>query len=234
MEKVLHHAEDRGRGDHGWLTTRYSFSFADWYEPERMGFGALRVLNDDRIAEGAGFPPHGHTDMEIITIVTEGAVAHKDSTGTDGVVRAGEVQVMSAGTGVVHSEFNASHDEPLELFQIWIEPAEKGGAPRYDQRAFAMPNAGEMRSLVGPMDAKDTLGIRQNAYISRARIDPAHGVRYALHGKGKGAYVFCIEGSLTADGVRLGKRDALGITDASAVAIASDSEADVLIIEVPA
>ncbi len=126
MQITVHKAEERGAGEHGWLSTRYSFSFSSWFNPERMGFGALRVLNDDRIAAGAGFPPHSHKDMEIITIVMEGSVAHKDSTGSEGVVRAGEVQVMSAGSGVVHSEFNASETEPLTLFQLWIETASTG------------------------------------------------------------------------------------------------------------
>ena len=233
MKKILHHAQARGRGDHGWLQSRFSFSFADWYEPSRMRFGALRVLNDDQIAAGSGFPPHGHRDMEIITIVTNGAVAHKDSTGSDGVVGKGEVQVMSAGTGVVHSEFNASTEEPLELFQIWIEPAEKGGLPRYDQKGFKSPESGEIVPLVGPMNEKGTLGIRQDAYLSRARLDAAHPISYALHDAAHGVYAFVISGRAEIDSVQLSARDALGITGATSFEMKTSGEADVLLIEVP-
>lgn len=233
MGKVLHHAEDRGRGDHGWLQSRFSFSFADWYEPARMGFGALRVLNDDRIAEDSGFPPHGHRDMEIITLVTSGAVAHKDSTGSDGIVRDGEVQVMSAGTGVVHSEFNASSTEPLELFQIWIEPREKGGVPSYDQKKFELPESGKIVPLVGPMNGGGALGIRQHAYLSRARLDAMRPVSYELHDEAHGVYAFVISGTVEIDGVRLSARDALGITEAESFEMKTPAEADVLLIEVP-
>src|SRR3989344_846255 len=142
MKIEVYKAEERGEGKHGWLTTRYSFSFADWYEPSRMGFGTLRVINDDIIAPQSGFGEHGHRDMEIITIVTEGAVTHTDSMGNEKVVEAGEVQVMSAGTGVVHAERNASPTTPLKLFQIWIEPKERDIAPRYAQKRFDFSSPG--------------------------------------------------------------------------------------------
>lgn len=234
MEKVLHRADKRGRGDHGWLSTRYSFSFADWYEPARMGFGALRVLNDDTIAPASGFPMHGHRDMEITTVVTSGTLTHRDSLGNTGVVHAGDVQVMSAGTGVVHSEYNASPAEPLTLFQIWIQTKKSGEAPRYDQKSFGIVRAGDgIAPLVGPIDGESPLAIRQDAFISRAAIDADHPGEYRLHKEGNGVYIFVIEGTAEAAGERLSARDALGVSDTDAVTITAAAHADILLIEVP-
>lgn len=234
MEKVLHRAQKRGERDYGWLSTRYSFSFGDWYEPARMGFGALRVLNDDTIAPASGFPMHGHRDMEILTIVTSGTLTHKDSLGNTGVVRAGDVQVMSAGTGIVHSEYNASPNEPLTLFQIWIQTEKEGSAPRYDQKSFGALRAEDgVVPLAGPVGDACPLEIRQHAFLARAVVDPDHPCAYRMHREENGVYVFIIEGAAEVAGERLGSRDALGISGIGAVNIAAEVHADILIIEVP-
>lgn len=225
----IHRAEDRGRGDHGWLTTRYSFSFADWFEPSRMGFGALRVINDDTIAAGAGFPPHAHKDMEIITIVMEGAVAHRDSAGGEGVTKAGDVQVMSAGTGVVHSEYNASKTDALALFQIWIQTKKPGAEPRYAQKAIPY---GLMVAPIGSREeAAGALGIHQDAYITRGRSEEGKPFRYTLHDGSHGVYVFLISGTAQVADASLSARDAAAITGEGEIEV--KGSADFLLIEVP-
>lgn len=232
MQLIRHPADKRGQGNYDWLTTRYSFSFAQWYDPARMGFGALRVINDDVIAPGAGFPPHSHRDMEIITLVTEGTLAHQDSIGNKGTVRAGEVQVMSAGTGITHAEYNASENEPLSLFQIWIEPKEAGGEPRYDQGVPEKSDDG-LTTLVGPMGTAGVLGIRQDAWITRAELASGRKISYNLHDPKAGVYVFVIGGKLSVAGVELGGRDALGVSDTDSISLASEHGAEVLLFEVP-
>lgn len=234
MEKILHRADKRGQGDHGWLATRYSFSFADWYEPARMGFGALRVLNDDTIAPSSGFPMHSHRDMEILTIVTGGTLTHKDSLGNTGVVRTGDVQAMSAGTGIVHSEYNASPNEPLTLFQIWIQTEKERGTPRYDQRSFDAIRAKDgIVPLAGPVGEAYPLEIHQNAFLSRVIVDPDHPCAYRMHREGNGVYIFIVEGAAEVAGEPLHARDALGISEADTVNIIAEAHADILLIEVP-
>lgn len=226
MKKTLHPANSRGGGEYGWLSTNYSFSFSDWYDPSRMGFGALRVLNDDRIAPAKGFGAHGHRDMEIITIVTAGTVTHTDNMGNVGKVPAGDVQVMSAGTGVMHSEYNESPNEPLSLFQLWIQPKERGIAPRYEQRHFGLSsNVPGVRELVGP----DSLYIHQDAYISHAVVSGTQ--EYALHDPNNGVYIFVIEGAMEVAGEKLSDRDALGIEEVESTSLTGTGSA--LIIEVP-
>src|SRR6185369_13889460 len=172
MQKVLHRAEARGISDHGWLRSRFSFSFADWYEPTRMGFGALRVINDDTIAPLGRFGMHPHADYEIITIPLQGSVTHEDSMGNRGEVGEGEVQAMSAGSGVVHSEYNASSTESLELFQIWIAPNVRDARPRYSQKRFdATGRKNKWQTLVAEDGVGDALAIYQNARIARADLD---------------------------------------------------------------
>ncbi|MBU6320921.1 MAG: pirin family protein [Patescibacteria group bacterium] len=242
MAAILHRAEERGRGDYGWLKTRYSFSFADWYEPTRMGFGALRVINDDTIAAGQGFGPHPHRDMEIVTIVTRGTVAHQDSAGNTGVTRAGEVQVMSAGTGIVHAEANASAEEPLSLFQVWITPREAGLVPRYVQQAFdfdapgatllAAPTVASGEGRAAPSEDGGALTINQDAHITLANV--AGDFAYALRDPAHGVYLFVVSGAVEIAGATLRERDALGVTGARAVETrAPQSGARVLIFEVP-
>lgn len=231
MKTQIHRSGERGVGEHGWLSTRYSFSFADWYEPTRMGFGALRVINDDTIAPQSGFGAHTHKDMEIITIVTGGCVTHQDSMGTQGAVCAGEVQVMSAGTGVVHAETNQSLDTPLTLFQIWIQPNARGVAPRYAQSAF---DAQEGRTLlVSPMGHHEGLHIHQDAYITRLVGRSESSESYVPHTAGNGVYVFVVDGSVRVGDVVLGARDALGVEDSSGFQIHMDAPSILLVIEVP-
>lgn len=236
MKNTIHRSHERGKGEHGWLSTRYSFSFNTWYEPSRMGFGALRVINDDRIAPGAGFPPHTHRDMEIITIVMSGAVAHKDSTGGEGITRAGEVQVMSAGNGVAHSEFNASTTEELTLFQLWITTDTSGVEPRYASMQFLASE--ESTLLVSPIDSPEaasglSLGIHQDAYITRSRSRQGTTKQYALRDPNNGVYVFVISGTITIIDTKLESRDAAGIEDIDVISYTVKEDSDVLFIEVP-
>lgn len=231
MESILHRASDRGRGDYGWLNTRYSFSFADWYEQSRMGFGVLRVINDDRIAPHSGFDTHGHRDMEIITIVREGVLTHRDSMGNTGVIGAGEVQVMSAGTGVTHSEKNEG-DVPVTLFQIWMLSKEGSIEPRYAQKYFPTSH-NAISLLVAPTDTHGALPINQDAYISRALLDKEHPFVYTLKDATHGVYVFVVEGTLTIKNETLSDRDAIGIWGIKEINLATSAKAEVLIFEVP-
>ncbi len=233
MQKILHRAKERGEGEHGWLHSRFSFSFADWYEPNKMGFGALRVWNDDVIEPSSGFPMHAHKDMEIITIVLEGAVTHKDSMDNVGVVNAGEVQVMSAGTGVTHSEYNASPDQKLKLFQLWIQPKTNNVVPQYAQYAFPQPRQNYAQELVSPIGGKRRLMINQDAYVSRMFIDQGATVAYDLKVGGNGAYIFVVDGAIEVAGEDLGSRDAIGLSDVTTVKMEATQETQVLIVEVP-
>ncbi len=236
MQKILHKASNRGVGEHGWLSTRYSFSFNDWYEPTRMGFGLLRVLNDDRIAPAQGFGQHGHRDMEIITIVTKGTVTHTDNMGNIGVVPAGDVQVMSAGMGVIHAEENKSLTEELTLFQLWIEPKKKGIAPRYAQAPFGFTDSEPGITLLvqSEEDSRDekALKINQDARISYANLvqGPAE---YTLSSSGHGVYIFVIEGEVEVAGDTIKNRDAIGVWDTPSVGMVAAHPTKVLIIEVP-
>lgn len=231
MEKVLHRAAERGVGDHDWLKSRFSFSFAHWYEPTRMGFGALRVINDDVIAPASGFGAHSHQNMEIITIVMQGTVTHKDSIGNIGTVPAGDVQVMSAGTGVVHSEYNDSPEEELRLFQIWIESESNGIAPRYAQKSFG--NEPGSRLLVAPDERKGALPIHQQAFITRVRLSAGEECSYDLYDSANGIYIFVIEGTVHAADETLSARDALGVKGVSSILLSANTSAELLVIEVP-
>ena len=228
MAMTVHRADTRGGADYDWLTTRHSFSFAHWHDPKRMGFGALRVLNDDIVAPKTGFDMHAHADFEIVTIVEEGAVTHEDSMGTNAKVGAGEVQVMSAGTGVVHGEFNRE-DEPLKLFQIWIAPHTKGVAPRYDQKAFGTEST---LTLLVSGDGRDgSLMIHQDAQLYRGRLETGMSLVHEVP-LGKGAYVFMIDGDATVNGVQLTARDAAALEEEDVV-LEARSPSSFLLIEIP-
>ncbi len=230
MKIIVHTNGERGKGEYGWLSTWYSFSFSNWYNKNKMGFGALRVLKDDVIAGGQGFSTHDHQDMEIITIVMHGAIRHADSMGNEYVVNEGDVQVMSAGTGVMHSEHNNSDTVALELFQLWIEPKEKAITPRYDQRNF---NFKEVKNDFVQLVGKETLTINQDAYIFYGALDAGASLKYSLHNSFFGVYILVIEGSLTVIDEKLEKRDAIGISDVDYVEITGNNSATFLVIEVP-
>jgi redox-sensitive bicupin YhaK (pirin superfamily) len=234
MERVLHRAGERGGGDYGWLKTKYSFSFGSWFDPRRMGYGALRVINDDWIAPLGKFEMHAHKDFEIVTIPLSGAVTHTDSLGNTGVVQAGEVQVMSAGTGVTHSEENASSTEPLTLFQIWVAPREKDLSPRYAQRAFDPAAAQHAWQTLVSGDGHDgSLQIYQDAVIARASLIAGSELSYTPRHEGSGLYVLVVSGDLLVEGVRLLARDALGLSGVSLLTLSAQAASEVLLFEVP-
>jgi redox-sensitive bicupin YhaK (pirin superfamily) len=233
MKTVFHPSSSRGGADYGWLRAKHSFSFGSWFDPSRVQFGALRVLNDDWVAPGTGFSKHPHSDMEIITIPFEGKLRHQDSLGSVGEILPGEVQVMSAGTGIEHSEVNPDRQQALRLFQIWILPDRRGHEPRYDQRAFALPSPGEWVEYVGPMGQTEGIEIHQDAHIRRLSLAPDHSVRYALKSPNHGVYLISISGEALIEQQTLNTRDALGLWDTDALEIKALSGLDLLAIEVP-
>jgi len=234
MKTTYHSADSRGFADHGWLQAKHSFSFANYYNPDRIHFGMLRVLNDDIIDPGKGFGMHPHNDMEIITIPLRGSLEHKDNMGNGSVITAGEVQVMSAGTGIMHSEFNPSPDKDINLFQIWIFPAEKGVNPRYDQKVFDQDSyKNTIVRLVDNDQDGDSLFIHQKAVISLSKPEADITLSYKNHYPGNGVYVLLIEGKLTLDQNTLGMRDALGVWDTDSFSFTAEEDSFVLFIEVP-
>jgi len=222
-------SNDRGVGRHGWLTTRHTFSFANYYDPAHMGFRSLRVINEDTVAPGKGFGAHRHDNMEIISIVMEGALAHKDSTGGEGVLRRGEVQRMSAGTGVVHSEFNGSNAEPVHFFQIWILPAVEDITPGYEQKLFA-EERGTLRLLVAPNGENGALNIHQDAKVYSAILDDGQRVEHTL-GRGRGAWLQVARGSVDVNGTALQAGDGAAIENEAALAIAAAEPAEILLFD---
>lgn len=232
---IFHPADGRGHADHGWLNAHHSFSFAGFYDPQKVQFGALRVLNDDIVAPGMGFGKHPHDNMEIITIILDGALEHKDSMGHTQAIHPNEVQVMSAGKGVFHSEYNHNRDKEVNLLQTWIFPNKQNVEPRYDQRTFTEEDRiNKWQTLVSPMEQDDkSMKIHQNAWISRAKLQTGKNLEYALNNKENGVYVFVIDGNIQAGTQELGKRDAVGITEAEQVSFTALSDSDVLVFEVP-
>lgn len=234
MKTVLHEAESRGYAKHGWLTTHHSFSFASYYNPERMNFGVLRVINDDHIAAGSGFGMHPHENMEIITIPLSGSLNHEDSMGNSAVVSTGEVQVMSAGTGVEHAEYNVSDTEELTLFQIWIETAKRDVIPRYDQRRFDLDECqNRFGQVVGPLGTSESLGIYQDARIFLGRFGAGQETVYEPVRKDYGVYFIVIDGKVRVAEEQLGKRDAVGVWDTEKIIINAFEDSFLLAIEVP-
>lgn len=234
MNTAFHEASSRGFAIHGWLTTHHSFSFASYYDPARMGFGALRVLNDDVIAPGSGFGKHPHDNMEIITIPLSGSLKHEDSMGNSAVIETGEVQVMSAGTGVEHAEWNASESDELTLLQIWILSEKRGVAPRYDQHRFDTAKYhNTFLSVVGPMGDEETLGIYQDARISLGRFEAGKEEVYRLKSPAHGVYFFIIDGEGNIESQKVQRRDALGVWNTTEVHVSSQTELFLLAVEVP-
>lgn len=233
MQTTIRKADQRGGVQLGWLDSRHTFSFGDYYDPAHMGFGPLRVINEDRVAPGGGFPTHPHRDMEIISYVLDGALAHKDSTGAAGVVRSGDVQRMTAGTGVRHSEYNASDADPAHFLQIWIVPERAGLAPGYEQKRFSPEEMrGRLRLIAAP-DARDgALLIHQDAEVYATRLGAGETVRRAL-AEGRGAWIQVARGALTVNGAALGAGDGLAATGPGEVVLETASEAEALLFDLP-
>jgi redox-sensitive bicupin YhaK (pirin superfamily) len=235
MKSILNKANTRGHANHGWLDSYHSFSFAGYYDPKRVHFGALRVLNDDTVAGGMGFGAHPHDNMEIISIPTEGELEHKDTMGNTQVIRQGDVQVMSAGTGIQHAEKNKNSDKQVKFFQIWVFPKEKNVKPRYDQKNFTdAAKHNKLLTVVSPLGSNDGgVQIHQDAWFSIGKLDKDFSTTYALHKKENGVYAFVIEGDITINGQKLDRRDGLEITETDNLEITAGSDAELLLMEVP-
>lgn len=214
---IIHKANTRGYFDYGWLKTYHTFSFSNYYDPERVNFGMLRVLNDDTIEAGEGFGTHPHNDMEIVTIPLEGAVAHKDSTGGEGVIYPDEIQVMSAGTGIHHSEYNHLNDGTTKLLQLWIFPDKKGHEPRYNQKFFnSEERKNKLQFIVTPEKKGDNLWLNQDAYLALSDLEKSKSLNYKIHTKGNGVYLFLIDGNISVGDDKLFKRDGIGLWETGA------------------
>ncbi len=232
---TFHPANGRGHADHGWLNAHHSFSFASYHDPSKVHFGALRVLNDDIVAEGMGFGRHPHDNMEIITVVLDGALEHKDSMGHTEALHPNEVQVMSAGTGVEHSEYNHNRDKKVNLLQLWIFPNKKNVEPRYGQTVFnADERINTLQPLVSPVDNTDPgLKIHQDAWIYRTTLQAGKSLQHQLHSSNHGVYVFMINGDATANNQQLKTRDAAGISNTDTLELTATADSDILLVEVP-
>ncbi len=234
MKTVLHKAGTRGHANHGWLDSHHTFSFAGYYNPERMNFGVLRVLNDDVVSSGMGFPTHPHQNMEIISIPLEGDLQHRDSMGNVAVIKAGDVQVMSAGTGVEHSEFNKNQDSLVRFLQIWVFPRERNITPRYDQITLEKGQAtNTFQQILSPDPTDEGVWINQDAWFSLGELAAGHEQSYAIKKAGNGVYVFVLEGSVEINGEQLELRDGLGIWDADGFVVKAAQDARVLLMDVP-
>ena len=235
MEKVIHRAATRGYADHGWLQSHHTFSFAGYYDPERVHFGALRVLNDDTVAPGEGFGVHPHDNMEIVSIVLSGALKHGDSMGHMQELRPGEIQVMTAGTGIIHSEMNASCEEPVKFLQIWVLTDAEGHAPRYSQIELMRPKRNALRLIVAPEGCgSEHVGwIHQTAWFYTIDLDAGRVAEYRMNIPGNGAYVFVIEGCAGIADETLETRDGIGLWGADEFLIEAKADVRLRIIEVP-
>ncbi len=233
MKKTIHTSKSRGNANFGWLNSKHTFSFGQYYNPERIHFGKLRVLNDDIVAGGAGFSAHPHANMEIVSIPLAGALTHKDSTGNEKVITNGEVQIMSAGSGITHSEYNASKSEEVNFLQIWVLPQEKDINPRYDQKLFSKNERQNIIQTVVSPDDDEALWINQNAWFSLGDFKAETASDYKLHNSENGVYVFVIEGDVTIASERLSKRDAIGLWETNTVDFTAHSDVKLLFIEIP-
>ncbi|MFN4122052.1 MAG: pirin family protein [Flavobacteriales bacterium] len=234
MKTILHKASTRGHANHGWLNSYHTFSFANYYNPDRMRFGAIRVLNDDTIAGGTGFGTHPHDNMEIISIPLEGALEHKDSMGNSAVIRYGEIQVMSAGTGITHSEYNHFKDRPGKFLQIWLFPNKRNVKPRYDQLALdPAERKNKWQQVLSPNPDDAGVWIHQDAWINMTILDKGKSLDYAIQRNGNGMYFFVIKGSINVDGQLLEARDGFGVMDTEKVRVTANENAEVLLMDVP-
>ncbi len=233
-QTVVHKANTRGVADHGWLKSYQSFSFAGYYNPERINFGALRVLNDDIVTGGMGFGEHPHDNMEIISIPLEGELQHKDSMGNTATIKAGEIQVMSAGTGIYHSEYNPDASRPAKFLQIWLFPNKRNVTPRYDQILLdATDQKNEFVQILSPNADDAGVWIYQNAWFNLAKFEAGTNKTYQLHEKGNGVYIFILKGEVEVNGQLLETRDGFGIWETDAFDVKASSDAEFLLMEVP-
>jgi len=232
---VFHAAGTRGHADHGWLNTYHTFSFAGYHDEERVHFGAMRVLNDDTVAGGTGFGKHPHDNMEIITVVLKGALEHQDSMGHTQAIHPGEVQVMSAGTGIFHSEYNHNKNEKVELFQVWIFPDKRNVTPRYDQKMFdAEGRKNKLQQLVSSIDNNDEgLKIHQDARISRISLEAGKDIDYKVQDDKHGLYILLVEGKAIAGEQEMNRRDGFGVSGMESLSIKAETDSDILLFEVP-
>jgi redox-sensitive bicupin YhaK (pirin superfamily) len=233
MKTILHKAATRGHAGFGWLNSYHSFSFGQYYNPERVHFGALRVLNDDSVAKGMGFPKHPHDNMEIVSIPLSGDLHHQDSTGRDEIIREHDVQIMSAGSGIAHSEMNANKDKEVKFLQLWVFPKERNIEPRYEQKTFnPADRINQVLTVVSPDDEK-AVWINQDAWFSLANLSKDHTTIYTIRKNGNGVYAFVIKGNVTINDQPLEQRDALGVWETDTINIKATSDAEILLIDVP-
>ena len=234
MNTILHKAETRGLANHGWLNSKHTFSFANYYNPERMSFGVLRVLNDDTVSAGMGFGTHPHDNMEIISIPLAGDLEHKDSMGTSAVIKEGDLQVMSAGTGISHSEYNKNKDKEVKFLQIWVFPNAKNVEPRYDQITLNnIKKNNELYQILSPNKDDQGVWIHQDAWFSLGEFDKDTNLNYSINKKGNGVYLFILEGTFEVNGQELSARDGFGIWDVSTIDLKASKNSRVLLMEVP-
>lgn len=234
MNRILHRSDSRGVAEHGWLHSQHSFSFADYYDPQRMGFGKLRVINDDVVDPGAGFGSHPHVNMEIVSMPFSGSLRHKDSMGNKYVIKAGEIQIMSAGTGLTHSEYNGSDTAAVNFLQIWVLPKVDNIEPRYGQQALADENReNKLDLVVSPDKEREAIWINQDAWFSLGDFTAAQQGEYTLYNAVHGVYVFVIDGSISIADEILNKRDAIGLTELDKLMFTAKDFAKLLLIEVP-
>lgn len=231
---ILHKANSRGHANHGWLNSFHTFSFANYYNPERMQFGALRVLNDDQVAPGMGFGTHPHNNMEIISIPLEGDLEHKDSMGNVAVIKNGDIQVMSAGSGITHSEYNKNADKAVKFLQIWVLPKTQNVTPRYDQLTLNLADRhNKLQQILSPNPEDDGVWIHQDAWFHLSTLDAGTSLDYVLKKAGNGVYAFVLSGNVTIAGQALETRDGLGIRDEAKFSIEATSATELLLMEVP-
>ena len=234
MKTILHKAETRGHANHGWLDSHHTFSFASYYDPTRLQFGALRVLNDDIVAGGRGFGTHPHDNMEIVSIPLKGELEHKDTTGRNEIIKTNDVQIMSAGSGIAHSEYNASKTDPVNFLQIWVFPKVRNIKPLYNQKSFSPADRKDkFQAVVAPEENSNAVFINQDAWFSLGNLTAGTTLDYTVKKNGNGVYVFVLEGDVSIGNQQLNKRDGFGIWETDKISFRADSNAEVLLIDVP-
>lgn len=234
MQKTIHRSESRGLTATGWLVSRHTFSFGDYYDPQRMNFGLLRVVNQDLVLQGKGFDAHHHDNMEIVSIPYKGSLRHKDSTGNEMVIQTGDIQIMSAGTGVDHSEFNDSDEDTVEFLQIWIYPKKMNISPRYEQKSFDVKaHKNNFLAIVAPEKNGESLWINQDAWFLLGFFEGDKAINYTLHKDTHGVYIFVLEGNIQVAGEKLKRGDGIGISEIPSINIQPEANTKILLIEVP-